>query len=227
MSLSSLSAELQRLGLRLCGGFHPEAEDIHAAGAGTLLLIGNAGAEMWRAFNREVPPDARVGIADPLDDWIRRNVGEMARSVGAQAIFPGDGPPFAPFQRWAMRVEAVSPSPLGILIHPVFGLWHAYRAALALPEALGLAPPPTAAHPCDSCHDKPCVAACPAAALGPDGYNVPRCAAHVRSASGRPCLDRGCVARRACPVGEAHRYPVDQLAFHMRGFLKRMPTTGG
>ena len=37
-----------------------------------------------------------------------------------------------------MRAEAVAPSPLGILIHPDYGLWHAYRGALAFAERLAL-----------------------------------------------------------------------------------------
>src|SRR4030095_137820 len=47
--------------------------------------------------------------------------------------------------RWAMRAEAVAPSPLGILIHPDYGLWHAYRGALAFAERLAL--PPRGARP--------------------------------------------------------------------------------
>ena len=29
-----------------------------------------------------------------------------------------------------MRAEGLKPSPIGILMHPQFGLWHAYRGAL-------------------------------------------------------------------------------------------------
>ncbi|MFO1152471.1 MAG: ferredoxin [Rhodospirillales bacterium] len=187
------------------------------------MLIGNAGAEMWRTFARAVPPDARAAATHPLDDWIRGAVEAIAVSVGARAIYPGDGPPFAPFQRWAMRAEPVWPSPLGILIHPVFGLWHAYRAALAIPDVLPLPPPSSSGHPCEACVDTPCITACPAAALGGQAYDVPRCVAHVRSDAGRPCREDGCIARRACPVGRRYRYPADELAHHMRSFLRNCP----
>lgn len=227
MLIPTLKAELGWLGLRLCGGLYPDPDDTHAAGAGTLLLVGNAGTGMWAAFNRDCLPATRAGVADPLDGWIRRTVGTIARTAGARAIFSADGPPFAPFQRWAMRAEPVYPSPLGVLIHPTFGLWHAYRAALALPGVLTLPPLPPIPHPCTSCHEKPCLAACPVAALGPDGYDVPHCAAHVRAAAGRPCRGFGCAARRACPVGQSYRYPPDQAAFHMRGFLARLPAADG
>lgn len=220
-----LDSALRLLGLRLCGGFHPDPDELHVGGAGTLLVIGNAGAAMWAVFDREVPPKARASVSDPLDDWIRRQVGAIAQAIEARAIFPTDGPPFAPFQRWALRAEPVYPSPLGILIHPTFGLWHAYRAALAISAVLALPPRATVSHPCDACSEKPCLAACPAAALTPDGYDVPRCAGHVRSAVGGPCRDLGCNARRACPIGQTYRYPPDQAAFHMQGFLARLPAT--
>lgn len=227
MPLPTLDSALRPFGLRLCGGFHPAPDDPHAGGVGTLLVIGNAGAAMWAAFNRDVPATVRAGVSDPLDDWIRQRVGAIARDIGARAFFPADGPPFAPFQRWAMRVEPVYPSPLGILIHPTFGLWHAYRAALAVPAVLDIPPHASNPHPCDACSEKPCLAACPAAALEADRYIVPRCAAHVRSAAGGACRELGCNARHACPIGQAYRYPPEQAAFHMQGFLARLPAPEG
>ncbi|MFO1129001.1 MAG: ferredoxin [Rhodospirillales bacterium] len=226
VSLAGLEAALAPLGLRLCGGVRPQAGEAHAARAGTLLVIGNAGAAMWQAFCRDVPPAVCDASANPLDDWIRRAVDAVAASLGARPIYPGDGPPFPPFQRWAMRAEPVHPSPLGILIHPVYGLWHAYRAALAVAEVLPLPPPSVSAHPCAACADKPCIAACPAAALGAGRYDVGRCVAHVRSAAGRACREEGCIARRACPVGRSHRYPADELAHHMGSFLRNCPAEG-
>ena len=67
----------------------------------------------------------------------------LAPGFGATALFPFGGPPWLPFQRWAMKADCVTASPLGILIHPDFGLWHAYRGALAFAEQLDL--PPSAA----------------------------------------------------------------------------------
>ena len=147
MLLASLSAAASRHGLLVRGGFRPTAEDGVPAlpdgrNAATLMLIGNAGSAMWRAF-RAAPERSRSD--DPLDAWTRRIVSELAGRLGALPLFPFDGPPYWPFQRWAQRAESVFPSPLGILIHPEHGLWHAYRAALVFAERIDLPPRAAAA----------------------------------------------------------------------------------
>jgi hypothetical protein len=73
--------------------------------------------------------------------------------------------------------------------------------------------------PCDSCADKPCLAACPVAAFDGKGYAVDACVAHIAAPAGADCLDRGCRARRACPVGREHLYAPAQAGLHMRAFL--------
>jgi epoxyqueuosine reductase QueG len=120
-----------------------------------------------------------------------------------------------------MRAEGLKASPLGILIHPVYGLWHAYRAALVAPAiAEGIEPAAEAAHPCDSCSEKPCLNACPVDAFTPSGYNVPACAAYLASTAGKTCRHGGCAARNACPVGAEFRYSEPQLRFHMAAFAR-------
>lgn len=144
----------------------------------------------------------------------------LARDFGARAILPFDGPPYVPFQRWAQRAEPVAPSPVGILIHPDYGLWHAYRGALAFPEALELPPADPRPRPCDTCSGRPCLTTCPVDAFTRAGYDVPACAGHLRGAAGADCVTGGCLARRACPVGGAWAYAPGQAEFHMRAFLR-------
>jgi ferredoxin len=209
-------------GLALRGGFHPGKEDAVPALAGdrvcrTVLLIGNLGGAMWACFSRS--PEYADGGAHPLDRWTRRILEAAADSVAALALFPFGGPPWLPFQRWALKAEEVSVSPLGILIHPDFGLWHAYRGALALAENLDLPKPHRQASPCDSCANRPCLSACPVGAFQPAGYDVASCRDHVASARGESCRDGGCMARLACPVGREHGYPKGQMAFHMAAFM--------
>ena len=103
----------------------------------TIVLAGMAGRDGWSAF--AASPEAADGADDPLDRWSRRVIEALARDLGAQALFPFGGPPFWPFQQWARRAEPVHPSPIGLLIHPVYGLWHSYRGALAFREALDVA----------------------------------------------------------------------------------------
>lgn len=182
--------------------------------AASVALIGNVGSSLWPAFRawRATRPDG--GGTDPLDAWSKALIGRVARDLGATAWFPSD-PPWQPFQRWAMRAEGLRASPLGILIHPQFGLWHGYRGALGLAARLD-APARRHDHPCDGCADKPCLASCPAGAVAVSRFDVGTCRDHLRSSTGQgTCMRSGCLARNACPVGAGHRYCEEQLQFHM------------
>ena len=81
------------------------------------------------AFPALAAERSRQELANPLDTWSREVIGEVAEEFGARAVSPSDRP-YLPFQQWAMRAEGLRPSPLGILMHPEYGLWHAYRGAL-------------------------------------------------------------------------------------------------
>ena len=144
----------------------------------------------------------------------------MAGDLGAEALYPFGGPPHLPFVAWAKRAEPVSESPLGMLIHPDHGLWHAYRGALAFSDRIALPPRDARSPPCDTCLERPCLGACPVTAFSSEGYHVVACTEHIGAPSGRDCLDLGCRARRACPVGRAARYEAAQAAFHMAAFLR-------
>ena len=214
MDLTTLRRRAADTGLVLRGAFHPQPED--RLGCDTLVLLGFAGRVGWPGF--AVSPEARDGAPDPLDRWSRRVIGALAASLGGAALYPFSGPPWHPFQRWAQRAEPVHPSPLGILIHPDWGLWHSYRGAIALPERLDLPPPDQRPSPCETCATRPCLTACPVGAFSGAGYDVARCAEHIGSVAGADCMASGCAARRACPVGGAHRYDAAQAGFHMRAF---------
>lgn len=212
--LGDLTSALAGYGLLARGAFHPTQGDGVPGDPGTLVLAGHAGPDMWRAFASAMPE-----CADPLDAWSQGAIGDVASRCRATALFPFEGPPYLPFQLWAARAEAVSPSPLGMLIHPVFGLWHGYRGALAFAGRLPLPPRADAPGPCQACTDKPCLSACPAAAFTGARYDVEACADHLRAPGGEDCMTRACLARRACPVGREYAHEPDQAAFHMRAFL--------
>ena len=183
----------------------------------TLLLIGSLGGAVWSIFSRS--PEYADGKPHPLDRWTRRVVEGVAGHFSAVELFPFGGPPWLPFQRWAREAEGLSASPLGILIHPDYGLWHAYRGALAFAEHLELPQLDPRARPCDSCATRPCLSACPVGAFQPLGYDVASCRDHVGSPRGAICRDQGCMARLACPIGREHAYPMGQMAFHMAAFV--------
>ncbi len=183
--------------------------------AACVVLIGNIGCSIWEPFARWRESAAHRGGMDPLDNWSKQVILPVAEAAGATAYFPSD-PPWQPFQQWAMRAEGLKPSPLGILIHPRYGLWHGYRGALGLDRALPATGEVATAHACDSCNEKPCLQACPADALVSGTFDVGRCRTYLRRATVTGvCLAEGCRSREACPVGRGYRYSAAQLRFHM------------
>lgn len=213
-----LNELLAPAGLFVRGGFHPaEADGVpdlpNGKRPGTVVLVGNAGTAMWDAF---VASDA----SGSLDNWLRPIIESVAGEAGAAVVFPENGPPYPPVQDWAARAEPVYRSPTGIMIHPEFGLWHVYRAALMFEGWLALPRRQRFANPCDACERKPCLDVCPADAFLPDRFDMPACVSHVDGPEGGNCRNRGCMARRACPVGEKYRYAREQQAFHMDAMLR-------
>jgi len=183
--------------------------------ARSVVLLGNVGGSIWPAFARW---RETYDGPDPLDSWSKSLIWPLAQVVGATAYFPSD-PPWQPFQQWAMRAEGLKPSPLGILIHPQYGLWHGYRGALGFPFVIETERV-RVAHPCDDCRDKPCLTACPVGAISLSSFEVSTCRSHLESGIGQVgCMRSGCLARNACPVGASHRYGPEQLRFHMQALF--------
>jgi hypothetical protein len=222
-SYEGLCADSAAAGMACRGGFHPTPEDgVPAMAVGqparTVVLLGFTGALQWPLF--ALSPEYSDGEPHPLDRWSRRIIGALARRFGARELYPDTGPPWWPFQRWARRAEALHVSPLGILIHPEFGLWHAYRGALVFAQPFVVPQMPAWPHPCERCVGKPCLISCPVEAIGPLSFDRLACHAHAGSPAGTECRSRGCLARRSCPVGAAHRYGPEQAAFHMSASLR-------
>ncbi len=219
--LDAVATHLSGHGLIVRGGFNFGLGDDAPAGpsgapAKTVLLVGQAGDAPWSHFQlwrgRQPQP-----VDNPLDTWSRDVIGAVAKSFGAKAVSPNDRP-YLPFQQWAMRAEGLKPSPLGILMHPEYGLWHAYRGALLFDEEIAFAPLREAIHLCDLCDGKPCLKSCPVDAYSTAGFDHRGCLGHVRAAAGQPCRSGGCLDRNACPYATAYRYPADMQAFHMTAF---------
>ena len=220
--LADITALAEEQGLRLRGAFLCKPEDdvppqADGSESRTLVLLGNLGGSLWPVFSAS--PESRDGQPDPMNRWSSRIITALPERIGGRAVFPFGGPPYHPFLRWARRAEGLAASPLGMLIHPEFGLWHAYRGGIAFGRPLTIAPVPKVSHPCEDCVGRPCLSACPVNAFTPSGYDVPACSAHLASTEGEDCLSAGCLARRACPVGAEHYYGASQAAFHMSAFL--------
>lgn len=225
-SFNEYKHRIEAAGLTVRGAFHVEDDDgvppTGTAGTGrTLILIGNAGSSFWPVFSQS--EEYADGRPDPLDRWSERVITGLAQELDATPVFPFGGPPYYPFLSWARRAEDVVSSPIGVLIHPEYGLWHAYRGALVVDQRLEDLPPrPGAPSPCLTCPDQPCLNGCPVNAFGADGFDVDRCVGHLSGPN--DCLDQGCLARNACPAGEPFRYDSEQHSFHLRAFLRARTT---
>lgn len=219
----TIAAALSVHGLMLRGGFNfAGAEEtpsgLSGAAARSVLLVGQAGAAPWPHFLRWLEKQSQP-IDDPLDRWSREVIGAVAGKFGARAVSPSDRP-YLPFQQWAVRAEGLRPSPLGILMHPQYGLWHAYRGALLFENEIALQQPHEVVHLCDTCLEKPCLKSCPVEANSANGFAHETCLAHVRGQNGAPCRTGGCLDRNACPYGTDYRYPAEVQAFHMAAFAR-------
>ena len=187
----------------------------------TLVVIGNGGGAFWEAFRRHGERGTSpAGQPDPMDAFTRSVVMDAVATAdldpdGALRVaFPFDDRPLAlSFMHLAECAGLGRRSLLGILVHPQFGPWMAFRAALLLPFALEAPRPADGFDPCPGCADRPCISACPATAVGPAGWDVPGCIAYRLSGTGDGC-NAGCHARIACVLGPEHRYPPEALAFH-------------
>lgn len=227
-----LEGALAEHGLRLRGGWVPTVHDglplmPGGAPAAVVWMVGQVGSECWPAFSAS--SFFSDGLPDPMDRWSQSIGAALAQQQGGVAVYPSDGPPYAPFQQWADRAEPLQSSPLLLRMHPQWGLWHAYRFALLLPQlaaadAAELHPDARLSHDpaiCASCDGQPCLHTCPVDAFSAEGYDVGACASHLLGPQGGACMQRGCLARRACPVAPALQYAPAHAAFHMRAFASR------
>jgi hypothetical protein len=211
LTLAGLEAMLAPHWLMVLGGFAvAEGEEGFAPGTRTLVLLGPAEPGFWPHLTAQ----PEWGGPDPVDRWSRRVIGRLACDLGAKALFPFGGPPYHPFQTWALRSGRAWESPVRLLVHDGQGLMVSFRGALALKDRLELA---TSAKPCDSCDGKPCLTACPAGALTGAGYDVPACHGWLDT-GGADCLSGGCLVRRACPVSQTYARMPEHSAYHMRQF---------
>lgn len=200
-----LSADLTAERLFIAGALH-EGEE-------TLVLLAPAEPGFWAHL--KASPEWQDGGADPVDRWSERVIAQIATAQGGRALFPFGGPPWHPFYSWALASGQFFAAPIRLLVHPRMGLWASIRGAIALPGHLPLAAP--AADPCTGC-PAPCTTACPAGALGRDGYDVPACHDFLNGPTADSCLSEGCLARRACPASASCGRLAEQSAWHMRHF---------
>jgi ferredoxin len=211
VTLETLTDRLHAEHLEVLGGFSCDGDAGLPPGTRTLVLLGPHEPGFWPHL---VAQPEWAG-PDPVDRWSRRVIGGLACDLGAKALFPFGGPPYHPFQAWALRTGRAWQSPVRLLVHTRQGLLVSFRGALALRMAIDL--PPPVPSPCVGCA-APCLSACPVGALESGGYDVPVCHSFLNAPDGAPCMTGGCLVRRACPVSMGYARMAEQSAYHMRQF---------
>jgi len=180
-----------------------------------LILLASCGSRYWQ--NMKQDPGVKVEGPDPVDNYTIRAVGNF---FGNDAIIVYPRNRLIPLRALGKLAGWHYDSPLGLGIHPVFGLWFAYRAVIMSSAdftPLAVEIDGQAGSPCGSCRDKPCITACPASAAIESGFEVQLCSDY-RMEPDSSCQSR-CISRLACPVGRDHRYLPDQMAYHYRHSL--------
>lgn len=180
-----------------------------------LVLLGHGGRRLWAALQAW-----GMQTADPVDYYSTQIARQFIRDyLGNPPVFwlyPQTGY-LLPLQRLGELAGWSHPSPLGLGIHPEFGVWFAYRAAFLTTADLPLRVEAQRPSPCETCVQKPCITICPVGAVLPARFDVESCA-HYRLRDGSPCADR-CLARLACPYFPQHRYTLPQIQYHYRHSL--------
>ena len=234
--MPQIEARLNEFGMEILGNFQLSANDLVVLGDDMMSEKENerigvmvaGSANMWQKFIATRQFDD--GKPDPLNRWTGKVLDEIASEFGAKLKLPFERP-FSPFQAWAMKAAQLTQSPLGILMHPRLGLWFGlcgvlfFQVNVKNQEVEKLIQQRQQTNDiCQKCLRKPCLSACPVSAFGKNSLDVSDCFSHLdrvqNSQISPDCLQEGCGARSACPVGIENKYSNKQLRFHMRAYYK-------
>lgn len=185
-----------------------------------LLLIGHGGPTLWRQLQANSP-----AATDPVDSYsiatTHQFIDRYLAGAASLILYPSNDQYLLPLSELGQLAGWSQPTPLGLGIHPSFGVWFAYRVALLTTAVLPTNAPvdPTGQpHACLSCTHKPCISACPAQAVQPDGFDIFACSRY-RLQPKSACADR-CLARMACPMAPEQRYTLAQIQYHYQHSLE-------
>jgi epoxyqueuosine reductase len=197
--------------------------------ARSIVVIGNGGGALWTALKAHASRNPGWwNRENPLDDFTRevveRDLATPIRETGRRCttVYP-----FMNNSRTLSFIELgkiagiAGPSILGVTVHPLYGPWIAFRAALLLAEEIDSPGEALGFDPCPQCTARSCIPACPANAVSIEsGWDIPKCLTH-RVEVEPDCAPR-CHARAGCVLGPEHRYPDDELAYHQMRALRSM-----
>ncbi len=171
----------------------------------SLVLLGSGGTSLWTHLDQPIKSSD-----NPVDTYVRQNIESCFGDIPHKILYPGPHP--IPLIALGKLAKWHRESPLGLGIHREFGLWSAYRAVILCHGVAAADEGTDFQHPCETCTDTPCISACPAGAVSTSGFDPVACSS-FRVTPQSPCQKK-CLARLACPVGQAHQYSEEQQAYH-------------
>lgn len=209
-----VTSSLESVGLTVLGGFSAEPSDFGTITPSirSIAMIGPDEPRFWPMFVDS--PEYNDGLRDPMDRWSLRILSEIGQRFDLQVYFPFGGPPYVPFYQWALRTGRIFASPTRLLVHDQAGLFVSFRGALGFVEDISFS---ASSSPCEDC-DAPCMNTCPVSAFDGESYDTVACNTEIRKSDRLSCLERGCAARRACPVSQDYGRLEAQSNFHMKNF---------
>lgn len=185
-----------------------------------LILIGHGGTTLWQAIqeaNRAHQIETKIdrnSDEHPIDTFSIATVQHFLQTEWAgcdyEILYPGSRT--IGLQSLGKQAGWHHPSPFMVGINEYFGSWFAYRVAVLANTQLPLTSKVETVSPCSSCRDRVCVTACPAQALNDGQFHLEKCLDYRQQASS--LCEKTCLARVACPVGDAHRYTDAQMNYH-------------
>ncbi|PIW50262.1 MAG: hypothetical protein COW18_03920 [Zetaproteobacteria bacterium CG12_big_fil_rev_8_21_14_0_65_54_13] len=180
------------------------------AGYRQLLLFAHGGRDLWQA----IADSGDLTGEHPIDrfsvDTVSRYFDEENPASRYRLLYPLQ-PGTLPLQQLGKLAGWHHASPFRIGVNARWGSWFAYRAAVLADTAFTPTLVMDGASPCDSCMEKPCIAACPVVSSA--GEIPLQACMDERLKPGSRCA-MSCLARTACPVMAVARYEPEQIAYH-------------
>ncbi len=174
-----------------------------------LLLLGHGGRSLWKNVK-----SSKTTSDHPIDDYSINTINAyFAKELPTRQltfIYPGTAP--IGLQKLGELAGWHYTSPFRVGINAHWGSWFAYRAVVLSDTCFTPSQAIDSVSPCTNCKEKPCLDACPSAALSINDFTLKNCLDY-RQKPDSQCIDT-CLSRLSCPVGSAHRYTDEQINYH-------------
>ena len=221
--LQSVCATLANQGFNLTGVTDGQPYQEHLPDCQSAVVFANGGTLFWERFIEDITanPEHFTEHQHPIDDFVLRcleAVDPAPENTRRWITCSENATVFLDFRILAERAGIGHQSPVGLLIHPEYGLWVSLRMVLLTTERISRTDLTTDS-PCTDCEAKPCVSACPAGAVSISaGWSVQKCASFHREST---VCEGICHSRRYCPIGRQHRHSRLQHLYHNSRSLGR------